>query len=846
MKADLPLSNATSWCSSQNYQEQTASPVLPRVNIGLSQRTSVPPDTGLQRRSGIPVHTQTCLPSLRQRLPKSFRLYRGLRENERQIDTRRNSLELNGAQDDPITAYNHNKVALRSLETATADNLRVPIARHSNRIYRWLEGNVREQTQAINTLLEDNLRRTIQSFASIGPLLHFAESELSELFTLPNTFSSLQESLSTLFQQDLTQHSGNAETIQSLYRLTCLVDEKQKQEHRRSQFYSRLKEILESMTVVNMRFRLDSLNTMESLIDFVKHHHSNIKILSTSNRSALIKDMLNTIERLPEAKVTAQSLFLLDEAVEDIFKDSAKRILKKAFSVLANEVDSLAHARTAFNRIHRYGLGNEEAAKKLLSKICAYITHFDAALDTFVKINDANPNIDDTFFDTLYEKVVSLAVSADHFYRLSKNLYFHKDHSDFCRKGLEKNPDHSQLKQRYKQLIEYQINQQLDKATETSRIALLNKYQSQIDDIIQSHEDRYQQQFHKITNKPRAIYNGKFEEASTAFKEADSYFGYIRGRTSPYIKSFQKHLNKGIKLALDAMMVAPTNEMRADAKQLINSYYERSHSYYERSHRTVRAIKKKFKKPAQIDEHIKKIEAYQTKESIFKIRKTAAINKLRHQLEDKMRNITYEFDNNASKKKQELNSSLQLLHKGLGSYYSNLSLTSPTNRYFSIDGFWMPALYISLFLSLECSGNMAGGYAYNLDNTSDDLAPNTLTENLSMPASDFAADPVAMSFDSSQLPEMSIDLDIPDVSLDLDIPDVSLDLDVASADDYSGFDDSGLDYSGLDYSGLDYSGGGYSGGGDYGGFDFSGGDFGGGGYSGGGDFGGGDFGGGIF
>ncbi|WP_257294405.1 hypothetical protein [Endozoicomonas sp. YOMI1] len=94
MKPDLSLSNTdATWYLFQKYGEQTTSPVLPRVNIDSSDLTRAPQSIGLQRRSGIEVHTQSCLPSLRSLLPKSFRLHLDLRENDRQIDTHRNDFK---------------------------------------------------------------------------------------------------------------------------------------------------------------------------------------------------------------------------------------------------------------------------------------------------------------------------------------------------------------------------------------------------------------------------------------------------------------------------------------------------------------------------------------------------------------------------------------------------------------------------------------------------------------------------------------------------------------------------------------------------------------------------------
>lgn len=80
---------------------------------------------------------------------------------------------------------------------------------------------------------------------------------------------------------------------------------------------------LHDMAVANMCRHLDSLNTMESLIEFVENHEGNIRTLSDLKHNLLIQHMIKTIEHLPE-EVSTESLFLLDKKMEAIREDSKK------------------------------------------------------------------------------------------------------------------------------------------------------------------------------------------------------------------------------------------------------------------------------------------------------------------------------------------------------------------------------------------------------------------------------------------------------------------------------------------------------------------------------------------
>lgn len=221
----------TRWHSPQHHGEQTASSVLPLVNIDSSALTSEPQSTGLQRRSRIAAIEQSCF---RRLLPKSFRLHLGLSEIERQIDSYRNSFQAYADKDKPLEAYERNKLALRTLESNIDDNLRWPIRRHDNRRYIRLQNRLDEQIQNIYTLLEDNLKRASQSFSSISPLLNLVYSELSEFIAFHDALCPLKDSLKRLFNEDQAQHphSGNAETLQLIYRASCLVDQKIEEEQK--------------------------------------------------------------------------------------------------------------------------------------------------------------------------------------------------------------------------------------------------------------------------------------------------------------------------------------------------------------------------------------------------------------------------------------------------------------------------------------------------------------------------------------------------------------------------------------------------------------------------------------
>ena len=162
MTPDLssPATNAMS-LSFQKHSKETPDPLLPRVNIDSSDATPAQHTSLLHGRSTIDTINRS---SFRRLIPKCLRLHYGLRENERQIDRCRNGFQPYGAQDNPLVTYENNKVLFRSLESFTADNLGVPISRHSNSRYTALKGSLEEQTQKINTLLTENLNCAVESF----------------------------------------------------------------------------------------------------------------------------------------------------------------------------------------------------------------------------------------------------------------------------------------------------------------------------------------------------------------------------------------------------------------------------------------------------------------------------------------------------------------------------------------------------------------------------------------------------------------------------------------------------------------------------------------------------------
>ena len=465
MTPDLssPAVDAT-WHSFQKKPEETPGTLLPRVNIDFSVSTSPQHTSLLHERSTIDTINRS---SFRRLIPKCLRLHLGLRQNERQINRCLNGFQPYEAQDNPLVTYENNKVLFRSLESSTADNLGVPISRHSNRRYTALKGSLEEQTQAINTLLTENLKCAIESFSSLSCLLNFIDSELSEFITLPHTLVSLLGSMDTLFDQD--QHSGNTGTLQLVHKLTLSIEQKIGSQHSNSAFYRSLKSKLNDMTVEILRCRLNTLDSVELLTDFVDRHSSNIRNLPDGYHPALIQHIISQIERLPKEMVTANALFSLHMKLQFACKDRRKKILIKAFSVQLNESSSLDSLRAAFINANRFRLSNEDITQKLFKQMCNFITSFDDALDTFNNITISTATINWTLLKTLYDKVVTFADSADHFYRLTENPAFHKDISIFCLNGLTKDPNHSQLKQVHTQLIEEKIIEQFDKAAGRSR-----------------------------------------------------------------------------------------------------------------------------------------------------------------------------------------------------------------------------------------------------------------------------------------------------------------------------------------------------------------------------------------
>ena len=808
----------TRWQSSQNHGEQTTS-VLPLVNIDSSALTSGPQSTGLQRRSRIAALDQSCFRCL---LPNFVWLRLGLSEIERQIDSYRNSFQAYANKDKPLEAYERNKLALETLKSNIDENLKWPIHRYDNRRYVRLQNRLDEQIQNIDTLLKDNLKRATQSFSSISPLLNLVYSELSEFIAFPDTLCPLKDSLKTLFDEDQAQHpdSGNAETLQLIYRVSCLVDQKIEEEqkdldHLRSRLQTwgqeriqsnlellkNLNATLHDIAVAIMCRHLDSLNTMESLIEFVENHEGNIRVLSDLKHNLLIQHMIKTIEDLPE-EVSTEPLFLLNKKMEAIHKDSKKTILKKASSLLTNEVDSLAAGIKAFIRVSLAGLGGfikDEVAERLFYKMCTFIKNFDDALLTFDKVTALNPH-SSKHSDILYKKVVSQAVSFQHFYRLTKHTAFDKDKSTFCLKALAINPDHVDLRKLHKKIIEQKIHQQFYKTVDASRKVFNKNSQSQIEKIIGSHKTNYQNQISTLIREPRIRirYNEKIEKATKEFAEADRSFRHIRNRHDT--DRLEKPLKKAITLSLEAMILAPTDKMRNSAKELIDKFFNETHM-------NPRTYQKHIPRPKIINTEIKKIKAYPTTENKCQKLKETGIANLKRKLDAQVLIKSHEFDKIVSQKKQELDNSLSLLHQKLGTYYYSLAQMNPTAWFFPIDGFWMPYVYAAL-LSPEYPVNMGSRYSSNTGDVRGDLSPSTVTGSLSTPASGFLDD-INVGNITGQPLDISSGLHIAELAsgcsdnvtenLSLDSTNLSLGINLSISDSVIG---DVLDVGSLDLSGL--------------------------------------------
>ncbi|WP_257292462.1 hypothetical protein [Endozoicomonas sp. ONNA1] len=831
------------WHSSQNHGEQTTSSVLPLVNVDSSALTPGPQSTGLQRRSRIVAIEQSCIRCL---LPKPFRLHLDLRENERQLDSYRNSFQTYADKDEPLEAYQRNKLALRTLESNIDDNLKWPIRSHDNRRYVRLQKKLDEQIQSIDTLLEDNLKRATQSFSSIHPLLNLVYSELSEFIAFPDTLCSLKDSLKTLFDEDQAQHpdSGNAETLQLIYRVSCLVDQKIEQEQKRLnhlrinlqtwgqdrilsnlEFLKNLNATLNDMAVGNLCRHLDSLDTMESLIEFVENHEGYIRTLSDLSHNFLIQRMIKTIEDLPE-ELSTESLFLLDKKMNAIREDSKKIILKKASSLLINEVDSLAAGIKAFIRVSLAGLGGlrkDEVADRLFYKMCTFIKDFDDALHTFNKVTALNSHFSE-HFDILYKKVVSQAARFEHFYQLTKHTAFDKDKSTFCLKALAINPDHIDLRKLHKKIIEQKIHQQFYKAVDASREVFIKNSQSRVKKIIDSQKANYQHQISTLIREPsiRIRYNEKIEKAFEEFSKADLGFRYILNRYDT--ERVEKPLKKAITLSLEAMIIAPTDEMRESAEKLIDKFFNETHM-------NPNTYQRHIPRPNIINTMIKKIKANPTTENRCQKIKEMAIGNLKRKLDAQVLIKSHEFDKIVSQKKQELDNSLSLHHQKLGSYYYSLAQMNPAAWFFPIDGFWMPYVYTAL-LNPEYPVNMGSSYSFDTCDVRGDLSPSTVTGNLSTPASGFLDDinvgnitdqpldissglhiaEVASGCSDAVTENLSLDSTNGSSGINLSISDSVFGdvLDVGSLDlsglggslDLGSLDVSGLDLGSLDVSGL--------------------------------------------
>lgn len=830
MKPDLPLSNfAATQNLSQEYREQATSPVSPRVkNVDSSGSTLAQESTGQQRHSRIERLNRS---SSRRLVPKSLRLHFGLRENKRQIDIHRDGFKTYCAKDNPLETYKSKKAALRSLDSYTNDNLGVPISKHNNRIYTALRNNLLRQTREINILLERNFSCAIESFTSIDPLLDFVNSELSEFNTLPNTLTTLDESLNRLFDQNKTRHphSDNYETLQLVYKLTCSIEAKIGQHKDCSTVYLKLKKILDPIAVDILCRRLDSLNSMQLLLNFVEVHCRKINLLSDSSGYILIQRMIKTIERLPREEVSAESLFSLHDKLKFLCNDNGKRVLKKVFSLLTNEVDSLDTAKNAFKRFKTSEIRSIETAEKLFKKMCTFITDFDDALDTYDFAANPQFNTGYILLNDLHKKVVSNAKSADHFYRLTSHSCFCKDSSAFCLNGLAKDPDHTGLQQVHKQIIENKIIQHFDKTVDQSRRTFAYNCKSQIDKILRSQNDLYQSQFNQTTKAKISLFDKKYRAASAAFDDAENCFKKICSNNDFYSKrNFTDSMNKAIRLAIDAIVAAPTDLMRKKSENLINSYFDDRH-------RTKRGFSTVLKKPFELNQLINKIKTQQTIERRFQDRKATAIESLKEKLETQMSIKIAEFDKNVSQKRKELNSSLQLLQPKLHRYYSNLPHTRLADQYFLVDYFWMPYLYHGLFFTGECPADMDARDSFDLDDVCGDLSPPTFTENLSIPASEFLhdIDVEDVSYNTSLPLDMSIDVgSVCEFTSDL-IDHSSGNMDIALGVEFSMSDFYGGGFGGGGYDGGGYGGGGYGGSG-YDGGGYDGGGFGGGGCDGGG------------
>ena len=824
MSPDLSsaVTNAT-WHSFQKHANETAPPVLPRVNIDSSAPTSVRDTSGLHRRTTIDAINQS---PFRRLIPKCLRLHFGLKNNERQIDTCRNGFKPYGAEDNPLVTYEHNKVLFRTIESSTNNKLGVPISRHSNRRYNVLKGNLEEQTRKIKTLLTENLICATKSFSSIGCLLDFVNSELSEFISLPDTLKSLQASMKTLFYQD--PHTGNAETLQLIHKLTLTIEQRIGRQHSDSLFCRSLRSGMNDMTVEILCSRLSSLNSMQSLIDFVGDHSCHILKLSGADHTVLIKHMISRIDLLAKEMVSAELLFSLDNKLQLVCNDRTQIILKKAFSVELNEINSLDSARTAYLRANEFKLRSDDIISRLFKKMCSLMTNFEDALDTFNKVTASTTNINRGSLKTLKDKVVTIADSADHFYQLTQNPAFHKDISMFCLNGLAKDPNHIQLKELHAKIIEKKILEQFDKAADRSRINFDFKSQSQIDRIIRSQENKYQKQFNDKITSSKNLSNTNHQFAADQFDRAEKHFKRISSKTDSHQTNFVACFDQAVKSALNAMMTAPTESMRKKSEDLINSYFKKK--YTMKNGRI-----KSFTIPTGLAATIKKIKTLQTIESNFLERKKTAIKKLKKSLETQKFNKTCEFNINIRQKKEELNSSLQLLKPKLHSQYSNLFEMKSKDRYFLVDNFCMPYLYYGLFFNHQSLLNMDDEYRFDLDDASGNILPSTFTENISVADSGFLAniDAGDISFDTSLPFDMNYDLNTDlavacdltaDLTSGMNFP-TNFGSDITNGCDFSSSESSygsrsygGSSYGGSShggsFSGDDYDGGGFCGGGD--------------------------------
>ena len=751
MRPDLSsaVTNAT-WHSFQKHANETAPPVLPRVNIDSSDPTSVRNTSELHRRTTIDAINQS---PFRRLIPKCLRLRFGLKNNERQIDTCRNDFKPYGAEDNPLVTYEHNKVLFRTLESSTNDKFGVPISRHSNGRYNALKDNLEAQTREITTLLTENLVCAIKSFSSIGCLLDFVDSELSEFISLPDTLKSLQASMKTLFYQDL--HTGNAETLQLIHKLTLTIEQRIGRQHSDSLFCRSLRSGLNDMTVEILCCRLSSLNSMQSLIDFVGDHSCHILKLSGADHTVLIKHMISRIDLLAKEMVSAELLFSLDNKLQLVCNDRTQIILKKAFSVELNEINSLDSARTAYIKAKKIELRDDDIISSLFKKMCSFITNFDDALDTFNKVTASTNNINRGSLKTLYDKVVACADSADHFYQLTQNPAFHKDISMLCLNGLTKDPNHIQLKKFHARIIEEKIIEQFNKTVDRSRKNFDFDCESKIATIIRSQENKYQKLFNDKITTPTKLSHTKYQMAADQFDRAEKYFKQISSNSDSNKQNFVDCFDKAVKSALNAMMTAPTESLRNNAEKLINSYFENKH-------RMKNGRTKYFTMPTQLAKTIKEIKTVQTMESTFLKEKQTAIKNLKKRLETQRINKTSQFNTNIRQKREELKSSLQSLQAELHTYYSNLSGMDSTRQYFLLNSFRMPYQYSALFFNHQSCLNMDDEYTFDLDDASGNIPPFTFTEKISVADSGFLAniDAGDISCDTSLPFDMNYDLNI--------------------------------------------------------------------------------------